>query len=41
VQALHELKRAVDLLQPAIPAPETVQPVRPVLRVIQGGLSSS
>jgi hypothetical protein len=39
VQALHELKRAVDLLQPVIPAPETVQPVprsRPVLRVIQG-----
>jgi hypothetical protein len=44
VQALHELKRAVDLLQPVIPAPETVQPVprsRPVLRVIQGGLSNS
>jgi hypothetical protein len=44
VQALHELKRAIDLLQPAIPASETMQPVprsRPVLRVIQGGLSSS
>jgi hypothetical protein len=44
VQALHELKRAVDLLQPLIPGSETVQPVprsRPVLRVIQGGLSSS
>jgi hypothetical protein len=43
VQALHELKRAVDLLQPAIPASETMSPVprpRPVLRVIQGGLSS-
>jgi hypothetical protein len=40
VQALHELKRAVDLLQPAMPGSETVQPVarsRPVLRVIQGG----
>ena len=44
VQALHELKRAIDLLQPVIPARETVQPVarsRPVLRVIQGGLSSN
>jgi hypothetical protein len=44
VQALNELKRAVDLLAPVIPASETVQPVprsRPVLRVIQGGLSSS
>ena len=44
VQALHELKRAIDLLQPVIPASETVQPLprsRPVLRVIQGGLSSS
>jgi hypothetical protein len=44
VQALHELKRAVDLLQPVIPASETLQSVprsRPVLRVIQGGLSSS
>jgi hypothetical protein len=43
LQALDELKRAVDLLQPVIPS-ETVQPVprsRPVLRVIQGGLSSS
>ena len=43
VQALHELKRAVDLLQPVIPGSETVQPVprsRPVLRVIQGGLLS-
>jgi hypothetical protein len=43
-QALHELKRAIDLLQPVIPAPETLQPVarsRPVLRVIQGGLSSN
>jgi hypothetical protein len=41
VQALHELKRAIDLLQPVT---ETVQPLprsRPVLRVIQGGLSSS
>jgi hypothetical protein len=37
VQALHELKRAVDLLQPVIPAPEALEPVprsRPVLRVI-------
>ena len=44
VQALTELKRAIDLLQPVIAGPETVQPVprsRPVLRVIQGGLSSS
>ena len=44
VQALDELRRAVNLLQPAMPGPETVQPVprsRPVLRVIQGGLSSS
>ena len=44
VEALHELKRAVDLLQPVIPAPETLEPVprsRPVLRVIQGGLSNS
>jgi hypothetical protein len=44
VQALDELRRAVDLLQPAMPGSETVQPVprsRPVLRVIQGGLSSS
>ena len=44
VQALHELKRAIDLLQPVTPASETVQPLprsRPVLRVIQGGLSSS
>ena len=43
VQALHELKRAVDLLQPVIPASETMRPVarsRPVLRVIQGGLLS-
>ena len=43
VQALAELKRAIDLLQPVIPV-ETVQPLprsRPVLRVIQGGLSSS
>jgi hypothetical protein len=44
VQALDELRRAVNLLQPAMPGSETVQPVprsRPVLRVIQGGLSSS
>jgi hypothetical protein len=44
VQALHELKRAINLLQPVIPAFETVQPLprsRPVLRVIQGGLSST
>jgi hypothetical protein len=42
VQALNELKRAVDLLQLVIPAPETVQPrSRAVLRVIHGGLSSS
>jgi len=44
VQALHELKRAIDLLQPLIPGSKTVQPVprsRPVFRVIQGGLSSS
>jgi hypothetical protein len=44
VQALHELKRAIDLPQPVIPARETVQPParsRPVLRVIQGGLSSN
>ena len=27
VQALDELKRAIDLLQPVIPASETVQPV--------------
>jgi hypothetical protein len=43
VQALDELRRAVNLLQPAMPGSETVQPVprsRPVLRVIQGGLSS-
>ena len=43
VQALNELKRAVDLLQPVIPGSGMVQPVarsRPVLRVIQGGLSS-
>jgi len=44
VQALDELRRAVNLLQPAMPGSETVQPAarsRPVLRVIQGGLSSS
>jgi hypothetical protein len=43
VQALNELKRAVDLLQPIIPGSGMVQPVarsRPVLRVIQGGVSS-
>jgi hypothetical protein len=43
LQALDELKRAVDLLQPVIPGSGMVQPVarsRPVLRVIQGGLSS-
>ena len=43
VQALHELKRAIDLLQPVMPGSETVQPVpraRPMLRVIQGGLSN-
>jgi hypothetical protein len=42
LQALDELKRAVDLLQPVIPGSEMQQPVprsRPVLRVIQGGLS--
>jgi hypothetical protein len=39
VQALAELKRAIDLLQPVIAGSEMVQPVprpRPVLRVIQG-----
>ena len=45
VQALAELKRAIDLLQPVIAAAsKTVQPLprsRPVLRVIQGGPSSS
>ena len=44
VQALAELKRAIDLLQPVIPGFETVQPEqrsRPLFRVIQGGLSSS
>jgi hypothetical protein len=44
VKALAELKRAIDLLQPVIAGSETVQTVpraRPVLRVIQGGLSSS
>ena len=44
VQALAELKRAIDLLQPVIPASETVHPLprsRPVLRLIQGGLSSN
>ena len=43
VQALAELKRAIDLLDPVIAGPETVQALprsRPVLRVIQGGLSS-
>jgi hypothetical protein len=43
LQALHELKRAVDLLDPVIAGSETVQALprsRPVLRVIQGGLSS-
>ena len=35
--ALHELKRAIDLLQPVIPASETVQSLprsRPVLALI-------
>jgi hypothetical protein len=44
VQALAELKRAIDLLDRVIAGSETVQTVpraRPVLRVIQGGLSSS
>ena len=44
VQALRVLERAIDLLQPVTPASESVQPLprsRPVLRVIQGGLSSS
>src|SRR5256885_4801883 len=43
MQALAELKRAIDLLQPVISGSEMVQPtprLRPVLRVIQGGLSS-
>ena len=43
VQALAELKRAIDLLDPVMAGSETVQPLprsRPVLRVIQGGLSS-
>ena len=43
MQALAELKRAIDLLQPVIAGSEMVQPaprLRPVLRVIQGGLSS-
>jgi hypothetical protein len=43
VQALAELKRAIDLLEPVTAGSETVQPVprsRPVLRVIQGGLSN-
>jgi hypothetical protein len=41
---LHDLKRAIVLLHPVIPARDTVEPVarsRPVLRVIQGGLSSN
>jgi hypothetical protein len=44
VQALAELKRAIDLLDPVIAGSETVLAVpraRPVLRVIQGGLSTS
>jgi hypothetical protein len=43
VQALAELKMAVDLLQPVMSGSETVRPVpraRPMLRVIQGGLSN-
>jgi hypothetical protein len=46
LQALQELKKAVDLLQPTMPicaVSEMLQSVpgsRPVLRVIQGGLSS-
>jgi hypothetical protein len=41
VQALHELKRAIDLLQPGIlGGSEAIPRSRPVLRVIQGGLSS-
>jgi hypothetical protein len=43
VQALAELKKAIDLLQPVIAGSEMMQPVsraRPMLRVIQGGLSN-
>ena len=43
VQALAELKRTIDLLDPVMAGSETVQRLprsRPVLRVIQGGLSS-
>jgi hypothetical protein len=43
VEALAEFKRAIDLLRPVIAGSETVQTVpraQPVLRVIQGGLSS-
>ena len=41
VQALIELKRAVDLLETVTPAPPTEPPPRsrPVLRVIRGGRS--
>ena len=41
VESLAELKRAIDLLQPVIPAASPLPRSRPVFRVIQGGLSSS